>query len=320
MTDPTPTRRRFLKASLAAAIPLGTPWLGVCAAAETAPQAGVEKLTASQDGRQIAIRLGKTLIAGYRAEPTQKYPYVFPFAGPLSGTSLTTETSEPYPHHHSIFFACDRVSGGNYWQGPNEVGQIVSKGPKLGQVTDQSVEILDECEWRKPGQSPVMTDTRKFTIHVVDGRRRWIDAELRWTAVTDVTIEKTNHSLFSVRAAPDLTPKAGGKLENSFGKMGEKATFGEPAGWCTYYNKRPGVPGDGIEGIALLNHPTNPWKDCRWFTRDYGFISPTPFNFLDKPWKLAAGKSVDLRYRVVAYAGTPTDADLEWIYKAWIRQ
>jgi len=318
--NPPATRRNFLKGSLAAAIPFGMSWLGVGAAAQVMAEPGVDKLTASQDGRKISVRLGSALVAGYRAEPAQKYPYVFPFAGPLSGASLTTETSEPYPHHHSIFFACDRVNGGNYWQGPVELGQIVSKGPKLGQVTDRTAEILDQCEWRKPGQAAVMTDTRKITLYVVDGRRRWIDAEIRWTAVTDVTIEKTNHSLFAVRAAPDLVPKAGGKLENSFGKIGEKATFGQPAGWCTYYNRRAGIPDDGIEGIALFNHPMNPWKECPWFTRDYGFISPSPFNFMGKPWQLAAGKSIDLRYRVVAYAGMPTAAGLEWIYKAWIRE
>ena len=319
MKDATTTRRGFLAGSWAAAIPFGIPWLGASALAQAKPEPGVDHLTASQDGRQISVRLGNTLVAGYRSEPSQKYPYVFPFAGPLSGVSLTTETSEPYPHHHSIFFACDRVNGGNYWQGPVGLGQIVSKGPKLGRVTERAAEILDQCEWRKPGQAAVMTDTRKITVQLVDVRRRWIDVEIRWTAVTDVTVEKTNHSLFAVRAAPDLIPKAGGKLENSFGKIGEKATFGQPAAWCTYYNKRAGVPGDGIEGIALLYHPANPWKNCLWFTRDYGFISPSPFNFIDKPWRLAAGKSVELRYRVVAYAGTPRDADLESIYKTWIR-
>jgi hypothetical protein len=72
-----------------------------------------------------------------------------------------------------------------------------------------------------------------------------------------------------------------------------------------------------VEGVALFNHPLNPWKPCPWFTRDYGFISPNPLHFAAKPWQLAAGKSVQLRYRVVAYAGTPTDAGLEGIYKAW---
>jgi hypothetical protein len=37
-----------------------------------------------------------------------------------------------------------------------------------------------------------------------------------------------------------------------------------------------------VEGIALLDHPGNPWSPCKWFTRDYGFISPSPFNWLDQ--------------------------------------
>lgn len=319
MTTRTRTRRDFLRGALAAAVPLGATLAGAGASAQIKPEPGSDKLTAYQDGPQIWIRWANSLVTSYRAHPTQKYPYLFPFAGPVSGLSLTAETCVPYPHHRSVFFACDRVNGGNYWQGPVQLGQIVSKGLKLGPVTPQSAEFHDACEWRKPGQEPVMTDTRKITVNIVSGELRWIDAEIQWTAVQDVTIEKTNHALFSVRAAADLIPWAGGKLESSFGMFGEKATFGQPAAWCTYYNKRAGIPGEVVEGVALFEHPLNPWKDCPWFTRDYGFISPSPFNFLEKPWQLAAGKSVQLRFRVVGYARTPRDADLEGIYKAWVR-
>ena len=72
-----------------------------------------------------------------------------------------------------------------------------------------------------------------------------------------------------------------------------------------------------VEGIALFDHPKNPWAPTPWFTRDYGFISPTPFNFIEKPWQLAAGKSVQLGYRVVLFAGDPKAAGLENIYRDW---
>jgi len=287
-------------------------------AAAKRPEPGSEKLSAYQDGPQIWIRWNNALLTSYRAHPTQKYPYLYPLAGPATGLSLTTETSVPYPHHRSMLFACDRVNGGNYWQGPVEQGQIVSLGPKLGECTPQSAEILDRCEWRRPGQAPVMTDQRKLTVRVVDQQRTFLDAEIRWTAAQDVTIQRTNHSLFSIRAAFDIVPLSGGTLLNSEGQKGEKETFGKPAGWCTYYGKRRGIAGDVVEGIALFNHPANPWKPCPWFTRDYGFISPTPLNFMDKPWQLPAGKSVELRYRVVLYAGTPDQAMLADLYKAWI--
>ncbi len=319
MKSPAHSRRDLLKGSVAAAIPLGMAWAGAEAMAQIKPEPGADRLTAYQDGPQIWIRWANRLVTSYRAHPTQKYPYLYPFAGPVSGLSVTAETCVPYPHHRSVFFGCDRVNGGNYWQGPVQFGQIVSKGLNLGSVTPQSAAIIDACEWRKPGQKPVMTDTRTFAIHCVSDALRWIDAEIQWTAVEDVAIEKTNHALFSLRAAADLIPWAGGKLENSLGKSGEKETFGRPAAWCTYYNKRMSVAGERVEGVALFDHPFNPWKPCPWFTRDYGFIAPNPFNFSDKPWRLEAGKSVQLRYRVVAYAGTPREADLDGIYKAWVR-
>jgi hypothetical protein len=195
-------------------------------------------------------------------------------------------------------------------------GQIVSVGLKLGRVTAESAEVLDRCEWRKPGEPAVMTDRRRMLVQVVNPGLRFVDAEIEWTAVQEVTIQKTNHSLFSLRAAPDITPWAGGTLLNSQGQSGEKATFGKPAAWCCYFGKRAG-PAEVVEGIALFDHPKNPWAPTPWFTRDYGFISPTPFNFIEKPWQLPAGKSVRLRYRVVLFAGGPKEAGLDRLYHDW---
>ena len=310
-------RRDLLKCSLLAAG--GAAAGSFCASAALAqikPVPGADKLTAYQDGPQVWVRWANALLTSYRAHATQKYPYLYPLAGPKTGLSLTTETSVPYPHHRSMLFACDRVNGGNYWQDAVPAGQIVSVGLKLGNVTPESAEVLDRCEWRKPGQPVVMTDRRKITVRVVSLVLRTIDAEIEWTAVQDVTIQKTNHSLFSIRAAADITPWGGGTLVNSAGQSGEKATFGKPAAWCCCFGKRAGTSG-AIEGIALFDHPKNPWAPTPWFTRDYGFISPTPFNFIDAPWQLAAGKSVQLRYRVALFVGDPKEAGLDRIYRDW---
>ena len=312
-------RRDFLKLSLAtAAAPIGAHLVARNASAQPKPTPGADKLTAYQDGPQIWIRWANQLLTSYRAHPTQKYPYLYPLAGPVTGLSLTSESSTPYPHHRSLLFACDRVNGGNYWQGPVAGGQIVSTELKLGQCTPESAEILDRCEWRKPGQKPVMTDQRKFLIRVINPGLRTIDVDIQWTAVEPVTIEKTNHSLFALRAAHDITPWGGGTLFSSEGKSGEKDTFGRPAAWCTFYGKRQGIASESTEGIALMDHGKNPWKDCPWFTRDYGFISPSGLNFQDKPWKLEAGKTIQLAYRVVLYAGTPRDASLQELWQAWV--
>lgn len=307
-------RRRFLGASLAAPALVGL--ARRASGREIKPQPGADKLTAYTFGPQVWIRWADDPVTCYRAHPTQKYPYFYPLTGPVSGLSLTTESGSSYPHHRSLLFACDRVCGGNYWQGDVAAGQIVSQGPKLGDCTPESAEILDQCEWRKPGESPVMRDERRFKVAVAGPRLRTIDAEITWTAVVDATVTKTNHSLFALRAARDITPWGGGELVNSNGQQGEKDTFGQEAAWCAYYGRRQGNP-ELVEGIALLDHPRNPWSPSKWFTRDYGFISPTPMNFLEKDWQLAAGESVALRYRVLMFAGDPKEADVERLYREW---
>jgi len=317
----TISRRVFLKSSLAAtAIPLAVQSNAGAPPAKPAVEPGTDGLTTYQLGPQIWVRWNNRPLTCYRAHRSQKYPYLYPLAGPQTGLSLTTETALPWPHHRSLFFGCDRVNGGNYWQEDFDKGQILSAGPKLGKATKESVEILDACDWQKPGGPTVMRDQRKVTITVPSPRLTFIDWEIRWQAVEDVKIPKTNHSLFALRAAADLTPLGGGVLLNAEGQSGEKATFGKPSAWCDFSGKRAHLPGDLVEGIALLDHPKNPWAPCPWFTRDYGFLSPTPFNFIEKPWELAAGTSVALRYRVVLHADDAKAAGLDAIYREWAAQ
>ena len=314
-------RRQFLRSAGTLAGLAAFPGLVRTAAAAQAASPGesAEGLTTYQLGPQIWIRWNNRLLTCYRAHRSQKYPYMYPVAGPLTGCSLTEETSLPWPHHRSLFFGCDRVNGGNYWQEGFDQGQILSTGPKLGKSSKTSVEILDACDWQKPGESPVMKDQRKITVTVASEKLYFIDWEIQWTAIEKVIIPKTNHSLFALRAAVDMTPSGGGQLLNAEGLSGEKATFGKPSAWCGFHGKRERVPGSVVEGIALFDHPGNPWPGCPWFTRDYGFISPTPFNFQENPWELAAGKSVDLRYRVVLHGGSPKEIDLSTVFRQWSR-
>jgi hypothetical protein len=75
---------------------------------------------------------------------------------------------------------------------------------------------------------------------------------------------------------------------------------------------------DVVEGIAIMDHPENPWNPCPWLTRDYGHLSPSPFFFLEKPWRLGRGESIRLRYRIAVHVGDPQKAKLSQIYKDWI--
>ena len=105
-------------------------------------------------------------------------------------------------------------------------------------------------------------------------------------------------------------------MVNSEGQSGEKATFGQRAAWMDFYGKRQAT---GYEGIAILQHPSNKWFPSPWFTRDYGFMSPTPMNWPEdgEATHLKKGEKVKLRYRVIVHGGTVDEAGISRIYEKY---
>lgn len=263
---------------------------------------------------RIIVRVNDETFTCYRFGAGQKYPYFFPVNGPVSGRSVTTESSLPYPHHRSLFFGCDRVNSGNYWQEGNERGQIVSKGPRVAKSGPDFVRIEDNCEWRQPGKSAIMLDDRSIRIEAPSRALRIIDFDVALTAITDIRIERTNHALFSARVEPELSVKSGGILINAEGGAAEKGTYGMPAAWCDYSGIHCGI----AEGIAIFDSPRNPWFPCKWFTRDYGFFSPTPMEWLGQEgYRLEQGRRLHLNYRVVVHEGNARQADIAGLFERW---
>jgi hypothetical protein len=277
--------------------------------------AGFQKVTAKLEEDKVAITIAGKLFTCYKFSPSQKYPYFWPVNGPVSNQSITTESSEPYPHHHSLFFGCDRVNGGNFWQEENKYGQIISQGPKIIEAKGSRVVFTDVCFWQQPEIKPIILDTRRIVITAPNENLRLIDFEITLQPLIDIQIQKTNHSLFSVRVVPELSVNSGGTLINTEGKTGEKETWGVASPWCDYYGTRNNI----TEGIAILQHPDNRWFPSKWFTRDYGFFSPTPMNWLenDRPFKLAKSETLTLRYRVVVHADDVKTADIDGLFKQY---
>jgi hypothetical protein len=258
---------------------------------------------ATRIGARIDVTVGGDFFTSYRFAADEKYPFFFPVNGP-SGASVTSMRNGKYPHHTSLFFGCDKVNGGNYWQEGNERGQILSDGPVIERAAGPEIVITDVCQWRRPNADSPLRDRRRIVISAPAQNLRQIDVEIVLEALMAVTIEKTNHSLFSVRMDPDLTPALGGTMINAEGGSAEKGTFGQPSPWMACYGRR----GSGaVEGLALFQHPSTRWAPSPWFTRDYGFMSPTPMYWPadGKATQLARGEKVTLRYRVLVFAGAP---------------
>ena len=273
------------------------------------------KLTAVKVGSKINVTIDGKYFTSYICSSDEKYPFFYPVNGALSGGSVTSMRNGEYPHHSSLFFGCDLVNGGNYWQEGLERGRIISVNAEILKEGGDTVVISDECIWSRPGALSPIKDIRKFTITSPSANIRFIDTEITMEMLMDVTIRKTNHSLFSVRMAADLSVKNGGTIVNAEGDSREKATFGKGSPWMDFFGRR----GDFVEGIAILQHPSNPWYPSPWFTRDYGFMSPTPMYWPanDKETVMKKGEKLFLRYKVVVHGGNTKDAKIAEIFEQY---
>jgi len=271
------------------------------------PEAGAE-ITAVKVGAKINVTINGKFFTTYIFSEDEKYPFFYPLNGPVSGGSVTSLRNAVYPHHSSLFFGCDMVNGGNYWQEGLERGRIISVNAQIEKQGGDSVVIVDECIWSRPGALSPVKDTRRFIITSPSAMVTQIDAEIAMEMLMDVRILKTNHSLFSARLAADLAVTNGGTLINAEGAKGEKETFGKKSPWIDYSGHR----GAAIEGLAIMQHPSNPWYPSPWFTRDYGFISPTPMYWPEngEVTSMEKGTKILLRYRVIVHSGNHLEAKI----------
>jgi hypothetical protein len=276
------------------------------------------KITAVKVGSKINVSIDNKYFTSYIFSEDEKYPFFYPVNGPVSGGSVTSMRNAVYPHHTSLFFGCDLVNGGNWWQEGLERGRIISVNAEIVKQGGDSVIITDECIWSRPGAISPIKDTRKIIITSPSATVSQIDIEIKMEMLIDVTIRKTNHSLFSARMAADLAVTNGGTMINAEGAKSEKDTFGKNSPWIDFYGKR----GDAIEGLAIFQHPDNPWYPSPWFTRDYGFMSPTPMYWPENGTETAMKKGtvLDLRYRVLVHSGDHVQAKIAEAFEKYKKE
>jgi hypothetical protein len=270
------------------------------------------KITAVKVGDRIDVTINKFFFTSYLFAKNEKYPFFYPVNGP-SGAGVTSMRNGIWPHHSSLFFGSDDVNGGNYWNKALSGGQIVSTREEIIENNGPRLVIENDCIWKRPDAPAPIQDFRKITITAPTKDIFQIDFEVTMEMLMDVSIAKTNHSLFSGRMDPSLSVDFGGTMIDADGAQGEKGTYGKPSPWIDCYGKR----GDKIEGMAIMQHPSNNWYPAPWFTRDYGFFSPTPLNWPkdDKETLFKKGEKIHLKYRVLVHSGTHETANIAGEFK-----
>ncbi len=283
-----------------------------------------QEVNARMEDDRIVVEVDGEQFTAYLFGEEHKYPFFYPVVGPASGKSVTAWDQDPYPHHSSLYLSLDRVRSenvdhGNYWQPRHrlETGQVFSRNPRIVEQEDGRVVLQDETEWIVPAtESHQLSDRRTVTIWAPSPTVRVMDFTFELTAMKDLLVRQTGHSFFSARMRPEIAvgcERRGGKwaemgtgtIVDSEGNRDEAGTRAQAADWCAYYGELEGV----TEGLAIIQHSGNPMYPAKWFNRNYGFMSPTPFAF-DGNVPIEADETLTFRYRVVVFTGDHETADI----------
>lgn len=247
------------------------------------------------------------------------YPVLGPYNNPITRSFLIKEVEgeqTDHPHHKSMWTSHGDVNGVDFWSEEEGCGRQshvafleLERGPVLGRMTS----LID---WLDSGGERVLLESRKATFYKTARHLRIIDYETSLFAIDkDVKFGDTKEGgLLSVRVATGICEDAGGRIENSFGGVGEQEAWGKRAHWCNY----SGPVGDEAVGIAILDHPSNPRHPTYWHVRSYGLFAANPFGIssftgdsrVNGGLFLRAGTKLTFRYRVVLHLGYAWEANI----------
>jgi hypothetical protein len=278
------------------------------------------------DESHLQVRLAEELLTIYHFANVPARPYFWPLYAP-GGVPVTRafpmrddvpgETRD-HRHHRSLYIAFGSVNGTDNWS--EEAGhgythhrnflQLVS-GPVFGRFSSLS-------EWTDSTGRPLLTQTLTVTIWNILPARM-MDFEIDLTPVAGpVRFGDTKEGgIISVRVASSMDVPRGGRIENSYGGVQERETWGKSAHWCDYSGT---VEGRQV-GIAIMDHPDSFRHPTYWHVRNYGLFAANPFGLSDftdgrkeGSYTLEEGQTMRFVYRLLLHEGDASAADVRGHY------
>jgi hypothetical protein len=286
-------------------------------------------------GGKLDVTIGGQYLTTYNYGPDVVRPYCYPFIGD-AGLGMTRnwpmvkdvagETND-HPHHKGLYTAQGEVNGIDNWgEGPNHAYIIHRSFSKVysGPIAGGFVEELD---WTDKDKKPVMTETRRVNFYLSPVSPRLLDWEVSLHAsLGEIVLGDTKEGgLLSIRVPSTMDeqhPGGGGLITTSTGGISEAESWGKRAAWCDY----SGPVGNTVQGVAIMDHDTNPRHPTYWHVRAYGLFTANCFGIHDftrdpknlHPYTIPAGSTSTWKYRVAFHTGSADAKALDVHYHDYI--
>ena len=286
-------------------------------AAKPIPRCQVEPLPYDQ----AAVLRDGGEIARYHFGHGLQRPFLFPIIGP-SGRSLTRmghpHDPNSHSHHNSVWISHHIVNGVDFWG--DGKGRIEHR--KVLRYADSDREALIEVlnAWVDPAGETLLHEERRMRFVPLEQKQWLLVIDLKFSPPPNaktaaVTFGKTSFGPIGVRVAKTIgVHDGGGRMLNSSGGENEQGIFWQRAKWVDYSGPiAPAV----IEGVTLMDHPTNPNHPPQFHVRDDGWMGAS-LTF-EGPLTVSAEKPLTVRYGLFVHAGTPPRDQLEQQFIAFTK-
>jgi type 1 glutamine amidotransferase len=275
-------------------------------------------LSWQQSKTHVALCKGEQVLWQLVVDPAEPKVYFHPLST-VGGEVLTVNRPADHPWHHGLWWSWKFINGVNYWeenpktQTSDGKTELVSADFKPGNDFSMKVALL--IHYRLPGQAVLMTEERLLSITPPDAAGCYrIDWQSTFTAgAAALTLGRTPlaheaggkaYGGYAGLSARLLFKPEGWSIRSSEGKNDMKAAHGQKARWMDFSSAGA--------GLAICEHQDNLRSPSPWYVHDQkpmSFFSPSPL--YHESLDLAAGKSLQLKYRVLVHAQSMTAAQFD---------
>jgi hypothetical protein len=265
---------------------------------------------------QVSFQLNEKEIARFHFGPDLIRPFVYPIIGP-SGRTLTRmgHPGDPngHSHHNSVWFSLSKVNGSDFWS-DRVGGRIRHLYTAHLEDGDDAAFAVTHAEWLSAAGKTILREQRHVGVKLLPSEEWLLVLELQLTPAGErVVIDAESFGPIGVRMAKWIgVHHGGGRIRNSEGAEGEPAIFRRTARWVDYSGQ---VAAGVVEGITLMDHPSNPRHPAPFHVREDGWMGA--MLALEKPYILEAGQSLRLRYGLYVHAGMPPPERIDAVFRQY---
>ena len=242
----------------------------------------------------LALFRGDKVIWKVVADTAQGKPYFHPLA---TTNGITLSDLRPVDHlwHRGLWWSWKLINGLNYWEEDPGTGRSEAATDlqdwDAKTYPDGSARLTFTISYHPWKGEPVLTEKRVINMSAPTDKGYTLDWASEFIAETNVLLDRSpaGYAGFSLRLGPAQREWS---FTDSEWRTGQNTIHGQPARWVKL------SAGFNEPAVAIFDHPGNLRHPARWYAdQSMPYFSPAPL--FDRPFEMAAGKKVVLRYRVV---------------------